>query len=37
MILESNTARLQTQANIKDCATKELSRIEEQIYTAAKE
>ncbi|MFG6378173.1 MAG: hypothetical protein K1W19_07645 [Lachnospiraceae bacterium] len=34
MILEANIARLQTQANIKDCATKELSRIEEQIHEA---
>lgn len=34
MILEANTARLQTQVNIKDCETKELSRIEEQIYKA---
>lgn len=34
MILEANIARLQTQTNIKDCATKELSRIEEQIHEA---
>lgn len=34
MILEANIARLQTQANIKDCAAKELSKIEEQIYEA---
>ncbi len=34
MILEANIAKLQTQANIKDCAAKELSKIEEQIYEA---